>query len=332
MRKESFDRKNEKYGADRRFRTHPADRTKRRNVDGRYEEQKPKKRNADRGRVNESRRIKKLRKRKKARFLRKAVAAVFCVAAVIAAVLFLKERFLDENYRAGGLGQAVNGFLKEGKEMYKAKEAYQSIDKTDENADTLKDLLDKNPETWEFVKNYSKMKDASPADTIGEVAAGEIPLLLQWDERWGYQSYGNSTIAASGCGPTCMAMVIAGLTGDVTATPYKLAQYSEQQGYVDEEGNTYWEFMNRASLFWEISVTESGRDDALIAQELAAGHPIICSVTQGEFTDAGHFIVLTGMNGEMVTVKDPFSIENTEKPWVYADIADQIAAIWIYSK
>ena len=68
------------------------------------------------------------------------------------AVLFLKERFLDENYRAGGLGQAVNGFLKEGKEMYKAKEAYQSIDKTDENADTLKDLLDKNPETWEFVK------------------------------------------------------------------------------------------------------------------------------------------------------------------------------------
>ncbi len=80
------------------------------------------------------------------------MAAVFCVAAVIAAVLFLKERFLDENYRAGGLGQAVNGFLKEGKEMYKAKEAYQSIDKTDENADTLKDLLDKNPETWEFVK------------------------------------------------------------------------------------------------------------------------------------------------------------------------------------
>ena len=121
MRKESFDRKNEKYGADRRFRTHPADRTKRRNVDGRYEEQKPKKRNADRGRVNESRRIKKLRKRKKARFLRKAVAAVFCVAAVIAAVLFLKERFLDENYRAGGLGQAVNGFLKEGKEMLKQK-------------------------------------------------------------------------------------------------------------------------------------------------------------------------------------------------------------------
>ena len=36
-----------------------------------------------------------------------------------------------------------------------------------------------------YVKNYSKMKDASQADTSGEVAAGEIPLLLQWEERWG---------------------------------------------------------------------------------------------------------------------------------------------------
>ena len=253
MRKESFDRKNEKYGADRRFRTHPADRTKRRNVDGRYEEQKPKKRNADRGRVNESRRIKKLRKRKKARFLRKAVAAVFCVAAVIAAVLFLKERFLDENYRAGGLGQAVNGFLKEGKEMYKAKEAYQSIDKTDENADTLKDLLDKNPETWEFVKNYSKMKDASPADTIGEVAAGEIPLLLQWDERWGYSPYGTSIIAVSGCGPTCVSMLVVGLTGDKTVTPSVVADYATQNHYVDENNDTTWAFMTSGVEHWGLT-------------------------------------------------------------------------------
>ena len=72
MRKESFDRKNEKYGVDRRFRTHPADRTKRRNVDGRYEEQKPKKRNADRGRVNESRRIKKTSEEEKSKISEKS--------------------------------------------------------------------------------------------------------------------------------------------------------------------------------------------------------------------------------------------------------------------
>ena len=46
----------------------PQTEQKRRNVDGRYEEQKPKKRNADRGRVNESRRIKKLGRGKKQDF------------------------------------------------------------------------------------------------------------------------------------------------------------------------------------------------------------------------------------------------------------------------
>lgn len=294
MRKESFDRKNEKYGADRRFRTHPADRTKRRNVDGRYEEQKPKKRNADRGRVNESRRIKKLRKRKKARFLRKAVAAVFCVAAVIAAVLFLKERFLDENYRAGGLGQAVNGFLKEGKEMYKAKEAYQSIDKTDENADTLKDLLDKNPETWEFVKNYSKMKDASPADTIGEVAAGEIPLLLQWDERWGYSVYGDNMIAVNGCGPTAVAMVVSGLLCDPSVTPYKVAKFAEEQGYYAGESGT--------------------------------------SMRPGDFTTTGHFIVLTKVENGKIKVNDPNSRIRSGQLWDYERLEPQIQNLWAFSR
>ena len=118
--------------------------------------------------------------------------------------------------------------------MYKAKEAYQSIDKTDENADALKDLLDKNPETWEFVKNYSKMKDASPADTIGEVAAGEIPLLLQWDERWGYSVYGDNMIAVNGCGPTAVAMVVSGLLCDPSVTPYKVASLQRNKDIMRE--------------------------------------------------------------------------------------------------
>ena len=332
MRKESFDRKNEKYGADRRFRTHPADRTKRRNVDGRYEEQKPKKRNADRGRVNESRRIKKLRKRKKARFLRKAVAAVFCVAAVIAAVLFLKERFLDENYRAGGLGQAVNGFLKEGKEMYKAKEAYQSIDKTDENADTLKDLLDKNPETWEFVKNYSKMKDASPADTIGEVAAGEIPLLLQWDERWGYSVYGDNMIAVNGCGPTAVAMVVSGLLCDPSVTPYKVAKFAEEQGYYAGESGTSWTLMSEGVQSFGIWGEQLGLSRSEVFSALESGCPIICSMRPGDFTTTGHFIVLTKVENGKIKVNDPNSRIRSGQLWDYERLEPQIQNLWAFSR
>ena len=41
-----------------------------------------------------------------------------------------------------------------------------------------------------------------------------IPYYNQTDARWGYKSYGNSTIGHGGCGPTSLAMVVSGLTGE----------------------------------------------------------------------------------------------------------------------
>ncbi len=54
---------------------------------------------------------------------------------------------------------------------------------------------------------------------------------MQWDERWGYAPYGTSIVAASGCGPTCMAMVAAGLNQDASITPAKVAAYGTEHGY-----------------------------------------------------------------------------------------------------
>lgn len=193
-------------------------------------------------------------------------------------------------------------------------------------------LLDKNEELVDFVKDYPKKASIAPPETVGEIATeGGIPHFLQWDERWGYQSYGTSTIAASGCGPTCMSMVIVGLSGDTSATPYKMAKYSEEHGYIDETNNTYWVFMNEAAEDWGITSWETKLDESRLAQELQKGHPIICSMLPGDFTTTGHFIVLTGYQDGKVRVNDPFSVENTKKEWVFADIADQIQEMWVYS-
>ncbi len=194
------------------------------------------------------------------------------------------------------------------------------------------DLIDKNDETLDFVRDFSSKKDVPVAETIGDAPeAGVIPHLLQWDERWGYAPYGSSTIAASGCGPTCISMVIAGLTGDVTATPYKLAKFSEENGYIDEENGTYWAFLTNAASGWGISCQETMLDESMVQQELEAGHPIICNVGPGDFTQVGHYIILTGYSDGNVTVNDPFSNRNTEKTWVYADIAGQVKGMWVYS-
>lgn len=201
------------------------------------------------------------------------------------------------------------------------------------------DLLSKNPETVDFVEHYGEKKDVKPAASLSENLEGEnqleysgkIPKLLQWDERWGYAPYGTSIIAVSGCGPTCLSMVVAGLTGDETVTPAVVAEYGTANNAVDEGNNTYWSFMMQAGANWGLACKEGNADEGLVKAELEAGHPIICSLRPGDFTQIGHFIVLTSYKDGKVTVCDPFSVENTEKEWVYSEIRDQIKAMWIYS-
>lgn len=198
--------------------------------------------------------------------------------------------------------------------------------------DSVIELLDKNEETVEFVEHYEEKKDLPCAETLGDDwEEGKIPRLYQWDERWGYAPYGTSIVAVSGCGPTCMAMVAAGLSRDSSITPDKVAAYGTANGYVDEYNDTYWRFMKEAGANWNLSCYDGMLTEEQVKAELQAGHPIICSVGPGDFTQIGHFIVLTQYTEGMVGVNDPFSQKNSSKEWVFAEIEDQIKAMWVFS-
>lgn len=193
-------------------------------------------------------------------------------------------------------------------------------------------LLSKNPETVDFVENYGEKKEIASPTVIEELKEGEIPRLIQWDERWGYAPYGTDIIAVCGCGPTTLSMVVAGLTGDNTLTPVKLAQYGTEHNYVTEKNDTSWSFMTEACEEWGVKCKEGIVDKASVLKELDAGHPIVCSVGPGDFTQTGHFILLAGYDEDGLIVHDPFSIVNSEKRWEFDDIKDQIKVMWIYSK
>ena len=196
------------------------------------------------------------------------------------------------------------------------------------------ELLDKNPETVQFVEDYAKKKDQAPAATVEaeDGYSGMFPEILQWDERWGDAPYGTSIIAVSGCGPTCVSMLVVGLTGDKTVTPAVVADYATQNHYVDENNDTTWAFMTSGVEHWGLTCRESNGNESEIAKELQEGHPIICSMRPGDFTDIGHFIILTSYNNGEVTICDPFSLENSKKSWNYSQISSQIKAVWVYSK
>ncbi|MCI8319552.1 MAG: hypothetical protein HFH02_00595 [Dorea sp.] len=192
-------------------------------------------------------------------------------------------------------------------------------------------LLKKNKETVDFVEHFAENKNLPAAKTVSDdLKKGEIPQLLQWDERWGHASYGTGFIASCGCGPTAMSMVISGLTGDATVTPVKVARYSEKKGYIDENNNTYWELMSEGGKHWGITSYGGDVSEEFVSKELKAGHPIICSVGPGDFTKQGHFIVLTKYKNGKVKVNDPFSQKNSDKLWKYSKIKDQIKSLWVY--
>ncbi len=193
-------------------------------------------------------------------------------------------------------------------------------------------LLDRNPETLDYVADYGEKKDESPAADIGaDFVAGNVPTLYQWDERWGYTIYGPSPLAITGCGPTCLSMVLIGLTGDPTITPDKVAAYSLSQGFMTEDSGSLWQLMTDGALNWGVQVSEAyPSDEEYIKNTLESGQPIICSMQKGIFTDVGHFIVLTAYADGYVTVHDPFRMSNSHSNWKYSEIMPEISACWSY--
>ena len=164
---------------------------------------------------------------------------------------------------------------------------------TEKYPDSLRELYRNNPETEDFVKSYFSEKDKHHKMNLsGEVSRGTIPLFLQWDKRWGYEQYGNDMIALTGCGPTCLSMVICGLTGDSSQTPYAVAKQAESAGYYVEGSGSSWTLMSEGAGLFGLRSWEFAFDEQHIRQELRSGHPIICAMRAGDFTTTGHFIVL----------------------------------------
>ena len=193
-------------------------------------------------------------------------------------------------------------------------------------------LVERNPETKDFVLDYPKYKGLEEIDISKDVMKGEIPHFLQWDERWGYETYGSDFLAVTGCGPTCLSMVTCGLTGDTQWNPYEVAKMAEDNGYYVDGSGSSWALMSSGAEKLGLTVSSVIFDAEHIRATLEAGQPIICVMGPGDFTNAGHFLVLTGVdkNGDII-LQDPNSVERTKQHWDVQKLMNQMKNLWAYS-
>ncbi|MBP3736301.1 MAG: C39 family peptidase [Lachnospiraceae bacterium] len=165
-----------------------------------------------------------------------------------------------------------------------------------------------------------------------EEMAERIPFLYQWDARWGYAAYGTSVIGITGCGPTCLSMVMLGLTGDPRYTPRMIADYAEKNGYYESGEGTRWSLFQtyaeaRGLRCLQIDVTERN-----VLSELEKGHVLICSMGPGVFTAQGHFVVIEGLEDGKLIIHDPNNMVNSSRRYTYAEIRSDIIGAFTFWK
>lgn len=166
---------------------------------------------------------------------------------------------------------------------------------------------------------------------------GEIVYFNQREEPWGSHPYGNgfySSIAANGCGPTSMAMVVSSLT-DKYVTPSDMANYATAGGHVmPGDSGSYWSLFPAAASTYGLSCLQTTSQNQ-INEALASGSLVVASMDSslgGYWALGGHFIVLTGIdeNG-YISVADPWSRAKSVISHSQMHVYTPLKSAWIIS-
>lgn len=193
---------------------------------------------------------------------------------------------------------------------------------------SLIELLERNPETEEFVLNYP-FRDEVALEAFSYDRTQGVPLMMQWDQRWGYLKYGSDLVGITGCGPVCLAMAGYYVTGDESFNPAGMVEFAKENGYYSPGSGSSWTLISEGGVKLGLQVTEIPLVKKKIMDNLNAGNPIICAMGKGDFTTSGHYIVLVGTEDGLIRVNDPNSYANSEKLWSYEEMESQFRNLWV---
>ena len=187
------------------------------------------------------------------------------------------------------------------------------------------------PEVCDFVLRAAYGPRENGAAKKAEVKKGTIPYFVQYDRRWAFTQYGSSYMGYTACGPTCLAMVSAGLTGNAAYTPDYVADFAERNGYYVDGTGTSWSLFTDGAEKLGLHSEMIGTSEREMKQALQDGGVMIASMSTGDFTNAGHFIVIRKSGADGFRVYDPNSIARSEKVWSYTRLSGQIAQLWSFT-
>lgn len=164
---------------------------------------------------------------------------------------------------------------------------------------------------------------------------------LQTDPRWGSLDYSapgeKTTIAASGCGPTAMAMVLA-TWADPSVTPKTECAWALAHGYKAPHQGTYYGYFEPAGARYGLRVTRlnyaslygnaTSAYHAQVKDALDRGELVIACMGPGNWTSSGHYVLLWKINGDTIYINDPASTKAARTKGSYSLFKQQVKYYW----
>ncbi|GMK40248.1 hypothetical protein PCCS19_33030 [Paenibacillus sp. CCS19] len=225
------------------------------------------------------------------------------------AVIQLQQRLNELGYR-GSTNQPLTPDGKFGPNTLFAVNAFKTVNKLG-NAGASAGKI--GPQSWK-VLFCSDVLDAGGKKPSNEAYPAKPPVYYsQEDPKWKGIMYSNHSdpkqnIGSSGCGPTCMAMVITNLKGTVVLPP-ETAKFSLDHGFRSYDDGTEWGYYGSIAARYGLRCEQTADWDDVKQALNEPGRMVIASMRPGHFTQGGHYIVLHDYlnrpTGGWVDVLDP---------------------------
>lgn len=164
---------------------------------------------------------------------------------------------------------------------------------------------------------------------------------FQTDSRWRYNDYSakgeKTTIGASGCGPTAMAMVLA-TWADKSVTPATECAWALKHGYKAPHSGTYYGYFEPAGARYGLIVTRLnysniyGNDKSAYHSQakdaLDRGELVIACMGKGNWTSSGHYVLVWKIEGDVIYINDPASTKASRTRGSYSLFKKQVKYYW----
>ena len=199
---------------------------------------------------------------------------------------------------------------------------------------------------WRFALGISLLAGALwSLSGISASADGSVPIFSQRALQWSRDALGSDpvdTIGSSGCALTAVTMVTAAY--GYSTNPRQLNRWlTDHGGYIENDlllwrqagaatqGSVRWQWLHVPGMVSQLRTDDQDIEDfppqSVVEAQLEAGRLVVAEVRlHGNM----HFVVITGHNGRILYINDPWYGDRTTLQARYGTYSDAVHSAQVY--